>query len=79
MTDTSKDGGPAFPQTTTESYGGELAVDVSGGMSLRDWFAGQALIGMGTWSPVGSPMEPTARAEWAYQQADAILAERERR
>lgn len=35
MSDKSNDGGPAFP------WGGE----VCGGMTLRDWFAGQAIAG----------------------------------
>ena len=54
------------------------------GMSLRDWFAGQALAGMTTWTPVG-PSEICdlrtsetlqRRAEWAYAQADAMLRAR---
>ena len=53
------------------------------GMSLRDWFAGQALAGMGVWTPTthvgGNLSLPTnlkARAEWAYSQADAMLRQR---
>lgn len=74
------DGGPAFP----------LASDISGhthGMSLRDWFAGQALIALGNLAPFNENGTPIAwtdlveirrrRAEWAYQQADAMLAARE--
>ncbi len=41
MSDEVKDGGPAFP---TEGYSFEEDMDiVHPGMSLRDWFAGQAL------------------------------------
>jgi hypothetical protein len=44
------------------------------GMTLRDWFAGQALIGLlgeGRWAA-------KILAEHAYRTADAMLAERER-
>ncbi len=42
-----KDGGPAFPysiQRLQSTYHQEVK-----GMSLRDWFAGQALIGKSHW------------------------------
>lgn len=72
-------GGPALP-------GGRPGVEY--GMTLRDWFAGQALVGIGTWCPqeqsdlVGGSYFPDAatvakrRAQWAYLQADAMLAAR---
>jgi hypothetical protein len=51
---------------------------------LRDTFAINALIGIGTWMPMpdqGIPSLTTeaslrARAEWAYRQADAMIAAR---
>lgn len=52
------------------------------GMSLRDYFAGQALAGIGTWMPgystpeLANPETLRQRATWAYQQADAMLGER---
>lgn len=61
------DGGPAFPA----EYGPKTFC--STGMTLRDWFAGQALVGMGTWSPGLTPMDINARAQFAYEQADAML------
>lgn len=68
-----KDGGPAFPQNAT--------VEASPGMSLRDWFAGQALAGLcaahnerGVWTTASSP----STADFAYTLADAMLAEREK-
>lgn len=72
MTDRN-DGGPAFPH---ETYNG-APLSFGCGMSLRDWFAGQALNGMGTWSPNGMPGNHKARADWAYEQADAMLKARE--
>lgn len=42
-------GGPAFPQQSvkwTDENGMDMVELGSGGMSLRDWFAGQALIGL---------------------------------
>lgn len=77
------DGGPAFPQTTVEHFGGVPSVSVSGGASLRDVFAWQALAGL----LAGCPHDPAVREQmtgelWAaaaYSMADIMLAERERR
>ena len=41
---TPNDGGPAFPVTPTDRSG-QIA-ETFPGMTLRDWFAGQALTGM---------------------------------
>jgi len=67
---------PAFPVTAD-------AAVYSTGMSLRDWFAGQALAGIGTWVPTPDITARLVdaricaqRAEWAYAQADAMLAAR---
>lgn len=60
------DGGPAFPDDGQADY--------TGGMTLRDWFAGQALVAIGT----AFPDTVTAKvAEWAYEQADAMLVHRD--
>lgn len=72
------DGGMAFPGILGPPS--EFAT----GMSLRDHFATNALIGIGTWMPMpdhGIPSLTTeaslrARAEWAYRQADAMIAAR---
>lgn len=78
------DGGPAFPQDSTVQvvYGpngdaaGHRVVDAKPGMSLRDWFAGQALTGMLADPYSGGDEHTIARG--AYMQADAMLAARKR-
>lgn len=66
---------PAFPVVASHQV-------YSHGMMLRDYFAAQALASVGTWIPVhgganlGSKTAMMARALWAYEQADAMLAER---
>lgn len=64
-----KDGGPAFAHGNPEQGGDP-------GMTLRDWFAGQALAGLmaAEWYIT----EPEGAAEQAYKHADALLAEREK-
>jgi hypothetical protein len=67
------DGGPAFPQNSLSSQ--------NRGMTLRDWFAGQALAGI-----LGGGFADTIphddlnggrdAAAFAYQYADAMIAER---
>ncbi len=76
----SVDNPAAFPRTG-EGFGN--ANYDTPGMSLRDYFAGQALAGMGTWTPYGyNPLGDNRslsdRSAWAYRQADAMLAERAR-
>lgn len=72
--DQDKTGGPAFPVTAGQNV-------YATGMSLRDWFAGQALAGMISTSATpwltkdGHGLCPhTAQA--AYQIADAMIAAR---
>lgn len=67
------DGGPAFP-TEPNTQDGFYAHH---GMSLRDWFAGQALAGLIAQSG-GTALagDPIAAARWSYQMADAMLAAR---
>lgn len=61
-----KDGGSAFPRAYVST--GEP------GMSLRDWFAGQAVNGLMIDRPIGEPVATVA--EQAYELADAMLKER---
>jgi len=70
------DGGPAFPLAT--SCGSNESVN---GMSLRDWFAGQALAGLlahPECTKVGPGYEITTccLADESYACADAMLAAR---
>ncbi|MFN9112134.1 MAG: hypothetical protein ACK5XN_18870 [Bacteroidota bacterium] len=62
---------PAFPVRDCAAY-------QCHGMELRDWFAGMALVGMGQWWPT-TVGDYGAKANWAYAQADAMLAERGRK
>lgn len=47
------------------------------GMSLRDWFAGQALVGeLSAWAGMDTSLSADMVADRAYQVADAMLAAR---
>lgn len=66
-----KDGGPAFPVMLPHAQDDR-------GMSLRDWFAGLALMGEisdGGWQSDQSGV----LAELCFMRADAMLAERARK
>lgn len=83
MSDTPTDGGPAFARGSTLYPNSTLFTESQTGMSLRDWFAGQALAGqlasMSTAAAVaGIRQEDAPRwcARSAYMFADAMLAAR---
>lgn len=68
------DGGPAFPTSS--------ALGTVTGMSLRDWFAGQALAGMlaataRSMAPEEAERVMEAKAKYSYRYADAMLAARQ--
>lgn len=75
-------GGPAFPLFVQEEG---CMPSVSEGMSLRDWFAGQALAGLTVTgfsaAYLADLKEGETRAEWisrqVYDLADAMLKARE--
>ena len=68
------DGGPAFPRPYS-STGDGMSVYSQSGMTLRDWFAGQALTGLLT---IDHPLSVTidGLASESYQYADAMLSAR---
>lgn len=70
-----EDGGPAFPLPpcgTGDPRDGMAGGSV--GMSLRDYFAAQALSSMNDWGAIGNSF-PTA-ADDCYAMADAMLKAR---
>ena len=77
MTETPHDGGPAFPQSDLSGYGIGPAERSNGGMTLRDWFAGQAIMGLCA-DPSNHVLfrSEDEAAESAYAIADAMIAAR---
>jgi hypothetical protein len=89
MTEQKNDGGPAFPFIwyDTNSIGDIVPRESFAGMSLRDWFAGQALLGFfSSLNFHGDLFEKYKKSEsWdkkiallSYEVADAMLKEREK-
>jgi len=76
---TKDDGGPAFPLQVPAGY---FLDNSAGGMSLRDWFAGQALNGL-LRGPIGVTLEPfedvvRAIVNSSFAVANAMLEERKK-
>ena len=71
------DGGPAFPEGASGPYANGEIVPGLPGMTLRDYFAGQALNGH---LSDGAYRLADAEdiAKWSYQCADAMLPARKR-
>jgi len=89
MTDKINDGGFAFPDPVAVSPSGDVYPSSSSGMTLRDWFAGQALgqainhIPASFYGPIDwadgeavYKIQLKLHAEYAYAQADAMLKAR---
>ncbi len=76
-----KNGGPAFPHpdcTFVNPYDPgmrEVMVQEHRGMSLRDWFAGQVMVGLSR-SGVEANYDEAHIAATCWRLADAMLAER---
>lgn len=71
-----RDGGPAFARPKSVNQMGTTVEEGAAGMTLRDWFAGQALAGM----VQGGAQDGFTASDVvmaAYQFADAMLAARE--
>lgn len=75
MTDRIEDGGPAFPEPVAISPSDDV-YPAYGGMSLRDWFAGQALAGLYASGPHDCDQHGIAHD--AYLVADAMIAARQK-
>lgn len=74
MTKKIEDGGPAFPHMAADGH-----TDYRLGLTVRDWFAGQALVGIlaGGFAdtiPHDDVNGGGDAAFFAYQYADAMLA-----
>lgn len=68
-------GGPAFPAMEVRTADTQdLVANASQGMTLRDWFAGQAMQGIFSANANGATYEHICEA--AFKAADALLAER---
>jgi hypothetical protein len=85
MTDeTRKNGGPAFPASVTGMLDGDVYTSTyfdEGGMTLRDWFAGQALVGILAGNPsttINQDDLVKVLSVSAYGIADAMLVQREK-
>ena len=78
-----KDGGPAYPceiESGANMFGDRAPPQAWEGMSLRDWFAGQALVGL-----LANPNYMMATTEdtrgvvmMSFAAADAMLKAREK-
>lgn len=76
---TKDNGGPAFPFDAGDAQNDWYVTEQHPGMSLRDWFAGQAMTGwLASYSPEDMAPVPEKVAKFFYSLADAMLAEREK-
>ncbi|ABX15536.1 hypothetical protein [Burkholderia multivorans] len=76
--DTTKTGGPAFPIADPFALRPRDEAElerIASGMTLRDWFAGQALVA--TYLNGFAGPSDDQRAATAYRMADAMLRTRE--
>lgn len=74
MADENNTGGSAFP---IQAAGIPGALGADPGMTLRDWFAGQAMNHMLEWTTVTQPATFKVIAEKAYLVADAMIEARD--
>lgn len=72
------DGGSAFPRSDERMPDGTGVMMGSSGMTLRDWFAGQALSGMLHGGDPDAQHWEVIAAE-AFKLADAIIRARQRK
>jgi hypothetical protein len=74
------DGGPAFPvdHKFLRQTASLAEIKIACGMTLRDYFAGQALAGVSANPEPGLDSDEDA-ASWCYHIADAMIAARDRK
>lgn len=73
-----KDGGPAFPGVEKTEYPSCIVETPYPGMTLRDYFAAKALMGMmASRNPASPRFAPEDDAAYVYAVADAMLRARE--
>jgi hypothetical protein len=70
------DGGPAFPRPATKDASGLIIRESQKGMTLRDYFAGQALSSRAVMLKNGVMYASDVATE-CYDLADAMLAAKE--
>lgn len=75
MQDNRDDGVPAFPYVIEGGEMSGLHPSFDVGMSVMDWFAGQALTGLLAHSGHKAPAAATYASD-AYKIADAMIAQR---
>jgi len=73
------DGGRAFPAHVQYLHSGGTGDEYFPGMSLRDWFAGQAMQAMMTNDARRMDWKDETVSLWSYEMADAMIEARERR
>lgn len=76
MKDMADSGGPAFPLVHEHSAGAGGGTFIYHGMTLRDWFAGQALAGLIASNDAGAGDRIEEIPSYAYSIADAMLKAR---
>lgn len=74
MTDKPNDGGPAFPFSIHPEHGYGPGESINQGMSLREYYAGQAMAGLLASDDVTTPDHDWIAGQ-AVEQADALIAE----
>lgn len=74
----SDDGGPAFPHTVNYRGVSSGGHNLYAGMSIRDYFAGQAIVGLSSGRGFIDPRDRQTVVSRAYEIADLMLVERNR-
>jgi hypothetical protein len=69
------DGGPAFP-STIQYFPDDKNANEEQGMTLRQYYAGQVLIGIMA-NPNSTAVTSDTIAAWCFKMADAMLKARE--